>query len=59
MIGLDEALGHPISAEEVITAFERALTDELHATLTSADYTPAELADAERIERERFLPFAE
>ena len=58
VVALDEATGHPIAAEAVIAAFERSLTTTLSATLTPTDYTPAELADADRIQRERFLPFA-
>ena len=58
VVALDEAAGRPITADEVIAAFERTLTATLAATLTPADYTLSELADADRIQRERFLPFA-
>ncbi len=57
VVGLDEATGRPVAADEVIAAFEHALSYELGAVLSPADYMSAELADTERIERERFLPF--
>ena len=57
VVGLDEAVGRPVTADEVIAAVEHALTSTLGAQFTLADYTAAELADADRIQRERFLPF--
>jgi lipoate-protein ligase A len=57
VVALDEAVGHPIPTESVIAAFEHSLTATLGVSLALADYTPAELADADRIQRERFQPF--
>jgi lipoate-protein ligase A len=57
VVALDEAAGHPIAADDVIAAVEQSLTDTLGAILTPADYTAAERADADRLQRERFLPF--
>ncbi len=55
---LNEAASRAIPADDVIAAFEHALSAAPGAIIAPADYTAAELADAERIERERFLPFA-
>jgi lipoate-protein ligase A len=58
VVALDEAAGRPIAAEMVIAILEQTLTDTLGAALAEADYTQAEVLDANRIQRERFLPFA-
>jgi lipoate-protein ligase A len=58
VVGLEEAACRRVTADEVIAAVEQALTSALGATLTPADYTPAELAAADRLQRERFQPFA-
>jgi lipoate-protein ligase A len=56
-VGLDDAAGRDIAADEVIQAVEKALADTHGATLQPSRWTAAELRDADRIERERFQPF--
>ena len=56
-VGLDDAAGHPITGAEVMRAVETALADHFGATLQPSRWTPAELRDADRLERERFQPF--
>ena len=56
-VGLDDAAGRAISADEVIQAVETALVDAYGATLQPSRWTAAELRDADHIERERFQPF--
>lgn len=56
-VGLDDAAGRDISADEVIQAVEAALADTYGATLQPSRWTAAELRDADRLERERFQPF--
>lgn len=58
VVGLEDPLGRPITAEEVIAAVEQALSERFGARLEDAEWTPAELEEAERIERERFRPLA-
>jgi lipoate-protein ligase A len=57
-LGLDQAVGRAVSHEEVMRAVEEALTRRLDAFLEDSDYTERELASADRLQRERFLPFA-
>lgn len=56
-VGLDEAAGRDIPASEIIQAVESTLAEHFDAVLQPSRWTPAELRDADRIERERFLPF--
>jgi len=55
-VGLDATAGHAIAADEVIRAVEVALASRFGARLTDSDYTPAERAAADRLQRERFAP---
>lgn len=52
--GLDEASDSPQSASDIMAAFERTLASRHGATLLPSAWLPAELAHAERIQRERF-----
>jgi lipoate-protein ligase A len=56
-VGLDDAAGRDIPADEVIQAVEAALADTYGARLQPSRWTDAELRDADRLERERFQPF--
>jgi lipoate-protein ligase A len=56
-VGLDDAAGHDVSADEVMRAVEIALTERFGATLQPSRWTAAELRDADHLERERFQPF--
>lgn len=58
VVGLEEPLGRPVTAEEVIAAVEQALGARFGARLEDAEWTPAELEEAERLQRERFRPIA-
>ena len=52
--GLDEATGRSLDASAVIAAFERTLASRHGAALLPSAWLPAELAYADRIQRERF-----
>lgn len=54
--GLDELLGQPVAANEVIIAVERALIQRVGVALTRGGWTHAEREAAARLERERFQP---
>lgn len=54
--GLDELTGRAITGDEVEAAVNAALADALGITLEPSEWTPAERADAERIQHERFRP---
>ncbi len=56
-VGLDDAAGRAIAADEVMRAVETALTDHFGATLEPSRWSAAELRDADHLERERFQPF--
>lgn len=56
-VGLDDAAGHDVSADEVMRAVETALTERFGATLQPSRWSATELRDADHIERERFQPF--
>lgn len=56
-VGLDDAAGRAIPADDVIQAVETALTDRFGATLEPSRWSAAELRDADHLERERFQPF--
>ncbi|MGE5335465.1 MAG: biotin/lipoate A/B protein ligase family protein, partial [Nitrososphaerota archaeon] len=56
-VGLDDATGRDLANDEVIQAFETALSERFGATLQPSRWTAAELRDADRLERERFQPF--
>jgi lipoate-protein ligase A len=56
-VGLDDAAGRAVPADEVIQAVETALADTYGAPLQPSRWTAAELRDADRLERERFQPF--
>jgi lipoate-protein ligase A len=55
-LGLDAAAGRAIPSDEVIRAVEETLASRFAARLVPGDYTPTELAAADRIQRERFQP---
>jgi len=57
-VGLDGAAGREIPPEEIIRAVEETLAERFAARLIASDYTPAELAAADRLARERFQPMA-
>jgi lipoate-protein ligase A len=57
-VGLDQAAGRAIGADEVMRAVEPALAGRYGARLVPSDYTPAERAAADRIQRERFQSLA-
>jgi lipoate-protein ligase A len=57
-VGLEAAAIRAIPSDEVIRAVEETLADRFAARLVPGDYTPAELAAADRIQRERFQPVA-
>lgn len=54
--GLDELAGRTLTAADVQSAVEATLASRLGVTLKSARWTPAERADAARIESDRFTP---
>lgn len=54
-VGLDDPAGHVIPQEDVMRVVEGVLT-RMGATLTPSPWLPVEIAAADRIERERFLP---
>lgn len=56
-VGLDDATGHPVTADEVMRAVETALGDHFGATPQPGRWSAAELREADRLERERFQPF--
>jgi len=56
-LGLDQATGREVAHNEVMRAVEAALVSRHGARLEERDYTERELASADRIQRERFLPF--
>jgi lipoate-protein ligase A len=56
-VGVDDAAGHDVSADEVMRAVETALTERFGATLQPSRWTATELRDADHLERERFQPF--
>lgn len=56
VVGLEDPLGRPITAEEVIATVEQALSERFGSRLEDADWTRAELAEADRLHRERFHP---
>ncbi|HST87623.1 MAG TPA: hypothetical protein VLJ14_04525 [Ktedonobacterales bacterium] len=59
-LGLDQATqaaDHALTADAVIAAVEQTLTTRLGVRLDPSDWTPHEREEAQRIERERFLPF--
>jgi lipoate-protein ligase A len=55
-LGLDQAAGREVAHAEVMRAVEEALVRRHAARLQERDYTAAELASAERLQRERFIP---
>jgi lipoate-protein ligase A len=56
-LGLDQAAGREVAHSEVTRAVEEALVRHYGARLAESDYTERELASADRLQRERFLPF--
>ena len=56
-VGLDDAAGRAIAADEVLHAVETALTGHFGALLEPSRWSAAELRDADHLERERFQPF--
>jgi len=52
--GLDEASDSAQSASAIVAAFERTLASHHGVALLPSAWLPSELADADRIERERF-----
>jgi lipoate---protein ligase len=56
-LGLDQAAGRAVAHSEVMRAVEEALVRHYGAWPTESDYTEQELASADRLQRERFLPF--
>jgi len=56
VVALDQAAGHVIQAEEVIAAVEETLRSRFGAQITPAEWSRAELANADQLERERFQP---
>jgi lipoate-protein ligase A len=56
-VGLDQAAGRNVTHAEVMRAVEEALAHRLGARLETSDYTERELMSANRLQRERFLPF--
>jgi lipoate---protein ligase len=57
-LGLDQAVGRVVTHEVVMRAVEEALVRRHDARLEDSDYTERELASADQLQRERFLPFA-
>jgi lipoate-protein ligase A len=55
-VGLDAAAGREIASDEVMRAVEETLAERFSARLIASDYTAAELAAADRVQRERFQP---
>jgi lipoate-protein ligase A len=56
-LGLDQAAGRAVAHAEVMRAVEDALVRLHGARLDESDYTVRELANADRLQRERFQPF--
>lgn len=56
-LGLDQAAGRDVAHAEVMQAVEEALVHRHSALLEESDYSERELANADRLQRERFLPF--
>lgn len=56
VVGLEDPLGRPVTAEEVIAAVEQALGTHFGARLEDAEWSAAELEEAQRLQRERFRP---
>jgi lipoate-protein ligase A len=54
--GLDDLAGRPVSAAEIMAAFETALCEHLGVHLVTGDWLPAEQDVAERLRREQFVP---
>ncbi len=51
---LQDVLGRQVSWDEAARAFEAAFSDVLNLDLVEGDFSPAELAEADRLEREQF-----
>lgn len=56
--GLQEMLGLQPTVQEIITTFEKSLTDLLPVELVPTTWTSAELEAAHRLEQEKFRPFS-
>ncbi len=56
VVALDQATGRAIPAEEVIAAVEETLQSRFGARIMPAEWSRAELAAADQMQRERFQP---
>ncbi len=57
-VGLDAVAGREIASDEIIRAVEETLAERFAARRAPSEYTPAELATSDRLQRERFQPIA-